>query len=250
MPILAGTVTFTEQPRRRRWNTTNGWHLIRTWRGAKTNLNLFIQNLLPPGSIEVEVEERGASATVRATYGVEAGHGTGGTQIADPINRNWELISNDVEISLWAMPKVATLLAAKTPDELREIRRLMNQALDGEIWISFAEPILDDLYKRLAAGIETKFETQYVLRKVETVTTATALTVSHSNVGLMHTYAQLIASETTLPGAVLIQPGELDHLFWLKRAPQNHPTSRGNREITQEYWGFEAYDPWIYDPVT
>lgn len=78
----------------------------------------------------------------------------------------------------------------------------------------------------------------YVLSKVETVQTDTALRVSHESVGRHLSYAALTRLEPSLPTYPLLVLADLDDLIWLKLPPTVSLSSGGNAELSQDYHGF------------
>jgi len=90
---------------------------------------------------------------------------------------------------------------------------------------------------------------QYVLRKVETVTSWSNLRASSEGVGRILSYDSLVGSEPTLPAAVLIGAANLTDWYWLKKEPRVAKVSGGNFQISQEFWSVWDAIAWVYGPV-
>lgn len=165
------------------------------------------------------------------------------------IERRWSLEGNDVEKSLWEHPDVQQALKGKNLDELIALRQFVDGVVSGEILASPANEAIGKLADRLVRGIEVFHDSEYVLRKEETVTHASNVRASHTNVNRVFTYSRLLASEPTLAAQNLIAAAGLTSLFWAKRTPKVRPTTGNLWVIEQEYWGAKEYDDWIWKPA-
>jgi hypothetical protein len=83
-----------------------------------------------------------------------------------------------------------------------------------------------------------------VLRKSEVVAPLSNVRASHLNVRRVLRYSTLLARETTLTGAVLLNVADIakDYPFWLKKRPITDISQQGRFTITQDYVGFAEYD--------
>lgn len=260
---LHGNVNFVELTTQRRYNLNTGWSLVRRWRGAKQLLSTFLGNQVPAGYANLEIEEEGAIAMVTATYATEDNNNE---NKPDVISRVWTLVGNDIQRPLAELPKYAEL-TFKDPELLIKINAAID-AFQSELQeaiskkqsiasIAFVPPPVNNgtpldnqMAIELAQLIRREFQTfddsQYVLRKTETVYGSSSVRPAHVNVRRYLTYASLLASEPTLPSAALIDASNLQGLYWLKRTPTVEQTNRGQFQITQEYWGTDRFEIPIY----
>ena len=230
--------------------------------------------------LEVQ-EDLDGMAVVSADFAVVDGTGTQPTPTAaDPISRVWQLDGNDIEISPIALPQAQIQLSKITDPTVRalfiaDIRALVEGQreimIDGERinlttellleplksqWPAVDTAVLRDLIDAMASGIDSFPVSHYVLRKTETVAVSvTTARASHDRVGKMLTYQTLNTLEPTLandPTAILIDaarlnsPGTNKDFFWQKRRPLTSPATRGQWQIVQEYWAFEAFNKFVY----
>jgi hypothetical protein len=244
---LYGSSEFVEQPGTKRvWRQDSGWNTKRTWEGPLTGADSFVNNTLPAGYTEIEVVDDGELCTISAFYGTQAGTGSGGGVVADPIARVWRLLGNDLEKSLWEKPEVKAITASLTIAELAALRASVDAIIRGESYTEPTDSTLASLVSHLARGIEAYPCSQFVLRKTETVYRSTSIRPSYQNLNRLFSYSGLLTYEPTLASEDLIASADLVSLYWLKRSPTVEPSQRGQLEITQEYWGVESYDSWIY----
>jgi hypothetical protein len=284
MQQLAGNLEMIEQPTLRRFRMGIGWTLVRSWRGAKSKCPAFLTAGVQAGGLlvnatDLEVrEDLDGMAILSADFAVVDGTGSQAIPTAaDPISRVWKLDGNDLEISPFALPDVQAVLAKFTQATTRarliaDIRALVDgqrtiedenkQVVDltadfiigsitGTPGIGTADlTVLQKLIDAMASGIDAFPVSQYVLRKTETVAVSvTTARASHERVGKLLTYQTLNQLEPTLandPTALLIQAADLDKFFWQKRRPLTDPASRGQWQIVQEYWAFEAFNKFVY----
>ena len=283
MQQLAGNLEMTEQRPKRRFRMGTGWSLVRSWRGATSKCPAFLTAGLQAGGLlayatDLEVtEELDGMAIVSAEFAVVDGSGAQSNLTpSDPISRVWKLDGNDVEIEPFALPAVQTVLfkitdptkrarfvadtralaegQRTTTDENGDPVDLTSEfiigSLTGTPGISTEDlTVLQNLIDAMASGVQSFPVSHYVLRKTETVAVnATTAKASHDRVGKMLTYQTLNALEPTLandPTALLIDAANLERFFWQKRRPLTDPVSRGQWQITQEYWAFEAFNKFV-----
>jgi hypothetical protein len=275
MGDLYGTNAYVEQPARKRWSSQSGWLLVRTWVGPKASLSTFLSGTLPSGYSDLDMNDGVATCTVSASYSTTAG--SGDPVNADPITRVWTLQGNDVEKHIFEHPSFAGLIwrdpvwptaiearvrAYKGQLEMVEKGR-QNQgvSLTANYTLSQSRPselnppypndatlqaLAISLTKLMIRNIDTVPQSQYVLRKTETVTNATQLAVSHTYVTRFYTYNSLVATETTLPAAALLGLSGLQSLYWLKKTPTVEYTQQGRFTLAQEYWGAVTFETLIY----
>lgn len=258
----AGAIEFIEQPSGgRRYRPETGWTRVRIWKGATNQVNAFLEQTTIAGFLTVEIEDDpDGYSTVKCDYAYDpASGGQGSTSQPDPLARTWELIPNRIEKSVWEQPWVTKALKEYPANEIAGIRQFIELALeefkDPNSFTIGVRPGFSDefkpLYMLLLKKVEAFRDTQYVLRKTETVIpTISGLKAQHSNVGRFFTYAQLVEHEPTLDAAKLIDsanlgPGGLG-LIWFKFAPEVRELGRGQWQIVQEYEGDYDYEPSIY----
>jgi len=284
MQQLAGNLEMTEQSTRRRFRMGMGWTLVRSWRGAKSKCAAFLTAGVQAGGVlayatDLEVQEDlDGMAIVSADFAVVDGTGSQPTPTAaDPISRVWKLDGNDIEITPFALPEVQRVLAKFTQATTRalliaDIRALVDGqrtttdengdtvtldsdyiigSITGTQGINFADlTVLQNLIDAMASGVDSFPVSQYVLRKTETVAVSvTTARASHDRVGKMLTYQTLNTLEPTLandPTALLIDASGIKDFFYLKRRPLTDPVNRGQWQIVQEYWAFEAFNKFVY----
>ncbi len=261
---LHGNVNFVELTTQRRYNLNSGWSLVRRWRGAKQLLNTFLGSQLPAGYANLEIEEEGAIAMVTATYATEDNNNE---NKPDVISRVWTLVGNDIQKPVFELRKFADL-TKNDPGLLVRINAALDQYQEdlrekiknGESTAGFKfipPPVFNgtpqenqlaaSLAELMQRDIQTYDDSQYVLRKTETVYGSSSVRPAHTHVGRFFNYGSLLASEPTLPAAALIDASNLQSLFWLKRTPTVEQTNRGQFQITQEYWGAARYEEVIHE---
>lgn len=280
-----GNVNFTEQPPKYRFSATTGWETIRTWRGSKAKIQAFVDALESEGGYtSLEIAQSPSFSTVTATYATTTPTSGGGTPTTvDPITRTWSLAGNELNVSILGHPNAIDLYdsdktwLAKVQARVATYKYNMSRYYDGKL---STVPVLlpkdetdhvkypaanpwgvtggtttalnnkaNALTEHLANGITSYAVSQYSLQKVELVSKASTVALSHTNVGKMHLHATLLTAEPTVPDSILINLTGLSSLYWLKKTPTMRMTSQGRYELSQEYWGFSRYSTFIYDTV-
>jgi hypothetical protein len=89
---------------------------------------------------------------------------------------------------------------------------------------------------------------QYVLEKVEVVTSVSSVRASHTNRGRILTSAALLRTERSLDAVTLLDTAELmrPNIYWRKKPPKVSPVQRGLWRITQSFEHFEAWLEFSY----
>lgn len=255
---LIGEVAFTEQPAETSFQSGRGWSATRKWTGVRSQLINFIVSGLPGFYSDLRIEEDGEKATVIATYGIVGIDGN--NQVSDPVSVVWTMPNNEADLLLYELPDVqalflqigdasATSLAAEIEDGIQNHTRM--DKVDWEAFVLTPDQLViaQALYARLMRRIDTFRVSQYVLRKVQTVIAQSQLKAAHENVNRYFDHGKLVATEPTLPAAALIDAAGLTQYFWIKKTPVVDSTNRGQFQISQEYWGFESIDPFVYKPA-
>jgi hypothetical protein len=271
---------FTEQPSERTWTSTAGFQLVRVWEGPEEEKDAFFASIAPPGYIALRESNRPlgrvstTDATVRNWVRIELTYGiattAGGSDDPGLISRTWTLqpteeqihiLSHDATMPLWKRDRtwpqrikayaenyadrVASAIAANPGGSLSGITIPTPASPAGATpdEIAQAGRLLDILVRDLNA---TGFVTRHTLRKTEVVNNLTALSASHANVNRPYSHAALVAAETTLPAAALINAAGLTSMKWLKKAPVVEQLAGGLFQIVQEYEANAYYEPYLY----
>ena len=242
---LIGEVGLTEQPQETGFQSGRGWFCTRTFTGARSRVNAFILTALPPFYSDLHLTEEGEKATLTVTYGIV---GPGNNQVTDPVSVIWTMPNNDQDETIFALPEVDAIFSELSNETATAMALDINQGInDGKKlsdfdWLAYllnAEQIetMQSVYARLARGVSIVRISKYVLRKVETVIAESQIKAAHTNVNRAFTYAQLIASEPTLPSAPLLDASSLQGYFWVKETPVIDSSARGHFQIIQQYLG-------------
>lgn len=261
--------TWKEITRHEIENPTLGDRIIVEYEGLKSELDTFKSTELPAGWTEIAIRKHLDDwAHLAATYP---------TTSEDPdqtglIQRTWTLEANEIESSILDHPNTRILAdrdyswPARIQAYVDAWRAACRTAVSNAVKAGTVatEPSLPDIpysanateeERTLAdqlAGILFRIENptwptdQYVLQKTDLVVSTAQIAASHANKGRILTYATLLATEQSLLAATLIGAAGLSDLYWLKKAPTVRLVSQGNHEISQEYWGIVAWDPYLY----
>ncbi len=201
---LIGEVILTEQPESFQYREGQGWKQVRTWTGAKAKLGQFV---LPDFACDVDVRLGPVQAEVQATY-----------QLSEPTAITWELIGNDLELSIWQHPKIVAILNALPDDDTRvALWSTLLKAKNADpvtlpSQLDLGDPLLNpylteirEFYTRLILFQDSFYTSQYVLSKTEIgsaqndqVATANVFKLDHTNVFSIFNYDQLIQEEPSL----------------------------------------------------
>jgi hypothetical protein len=236
-------------PRRSGWSLSTGGTQTQRWEGPTSTKATFLAGLSTVGLVGYQVEEDGELTTIDVTYATTASGSAPGSD--GKIEDYWELEGNDIEKSLWELPKVVAVTKDYTTAQLVTLRKQVEDILSGVD--GAAEPpnaTVADMVKRLARGTEAFSKSAHVVRHTLTVTRASTLLAAHTNVNKRFTYSQLTTAEPSLASAGLIDAAGLTALVWLKRSPRVRAVDSGLWELEQEYWGGDDIDTWIYDAMT
>jgi hypothetical protein len=271
---------FTELPSERTWTATAGFQQVRVWEGPEEEKDAFFASIAPAGYIALRESNRPlgqrstTDPTVRNWVRIELTYGVattaGGSEDPGLISRTWTLqpteeqvhiLSHDSTIPLWKRDRtwpqrikayaenyadrVTQALAANPGGSLAGITipTPANPAGATSDEIAQAGRLLDILIRDTNA---TGLVTRHTLRKTEVVNTLTALRASHTNVNRPYTYTSLVASETTLPAAALLNSSGLTAMKWLKKAPVVEQLAGGLFQIVQEYEAGVYFEPYLY----
>ncbi len=104
------------------------------------------------------------------------------------------------------------------------------------------------LFKELALERDEWEFAQPVIRKVTVLRSNSATQASFASTGRAYSWPSLKAAEPTLDTALVIGIDTLetmngdDSWVWQKRFPSVDISSDGKRVLTQEYWGWQAFD--------
>jgi len=278
-----GETDFKQQQVTTFFTEGQGWTTTVPYRGSTTNLARFLTEIIIIGAtfggiVGLRVTEDGPYSNVDITY-AQSPFGPAGQ--SDPIARTWSLIATMEEVSIWNLPKIqdgffppgirkttpfCVGLVERSPTDLMKLRNNIALAesdnLPGTVAGSIQEDFPDESMEALILGLQLRGEDtfqvpKYVLKKTDTVFSRTQLVASHTNVGKIHNYNDLVVAEPSLPTAILIDPLSLaaaqvqqKALNWLKMAPSVEQVSNGRYQLDQEYWGVAHFNPIIYDTVS
>lgn len=170
------------------------------------------------------------------------------------LNDLWELDGNDMEKSIWELPKVRRELE-KTLDvwERAQVRAniealVRGDSEDGATTPSNFDPaVYTGLISSLISGVEAFPISTYVLRRTLTLPALTTLAPGFANSNRIYTTAQLLAFETSIPANL---GNTLPAGYWQKKTPTASQQSDGRWVYRVEYWWAEEYDPFIYEAQT
>lgn len=266
-----GTTDFTLQPTSGGFVQGQGWTRTVTYRGSKSKLNaffgfIFAEAIVYGGINGLHWTEEGPYATVDVTYATSPFDPNAANN--DPISNTWTLTPNLTEVDIGNLDKIQNGfrnpvtgeqvpgLDTFTTDQLIDFRSKLNAMLSGDTDLRFLPGSLQSFIFGLKAREQNSFQIpQYALKKTLTVFSQSQIVASHTHVGKIHNYTDLISTEPTLNAAILIDPLNLAQpggkpLNWLKMAPEVDQVAGGKYQIIQEYWGFQHFNPFIYDTVS
>lgn len=138
---------------------------------------------------------------------------------------------------------------------------------DRELGVTYSQfsypPDTDDyrleriqfLFRELAVGNDDWEFVQPVLRKVQVLRSSSETKASFTGIQRAYSWERLKQLEPTLDTAVIIGVETLEDLngeevwVWQKRPPTVEIASDGKRMLTQEYWGWQAFDTNRYGDI-
>ena len=276
-----GNTDFTLQPVSSQFVEGQGWNTTETYVGSNDKLSQFLAEIIVFGAVfggvnAVRINADGLMSIVEVTYARSPYAGPGqANPIEDPITRTWTLTPNYNQVDIMNLPQIQN--GFRRPDgvwvpglstfsikKLADFKRTLNRVLSGDLSPNVNPQDLFDpkTMPALIAHCKLREETiaevpQYVLKKVEVVTSKSQITAAHEKVGLIHNSNALTIAEPTLLKALLIDPLNLvrkkvgeQTLNWLKMAPTIEQLTGGKYQISQEYYSFERFDPYIYHTVS
>jgi hypothetical protein len=257
---LHGSSEWHEQPGTESgWRTGTGSFTTRTFQGPTSTLNAFLRSLSQVGLNGYRKQSEGETTTVVAEY-VAASPDSGITE-EGLVENYWELDGNDGEKELWQHPDVVALLSKSTAVQVQRLRSVVDNIVSGKIGEDAADEArvaaetfgsyaiyepLAQMIRRFMSGLEAMEYSQYVLRKTQVVLRNSSLKASHGNVGKQFRYQDLVQAEPTLLKENWVAAADLKHLNWVKKTPKGRPSTRGQWELTVEYWGAEVIDDWLH----
>lgn len=265
--------TWSKQSERLRWSSERGWELVQIWQGpsgaAKATRDLWLAEQAGYTALEFEdsLPTDTGDAVCQATITFAADQNGTVVPDTDPdyglLSRSWSLVGSDEQLAVEANPNVVALqdFSEDWPIQIRayveQYKKRQKEAIEEWGFTENTSPAFDtwnlpaptgasaglianaEAYASLLLLSDNPvYETsRYVLKKTETVTSWSTLVVSHTNVNRWHSWSSLVSAEPTLSATGLIQTAGLTGLIWLKKTPEVVNASRGNYELTQEYWG-------------
>lgn len=258
----------------REYNIGQGWTITRFYQGPADLEDAFIATI--PWATRISSRKDGLLVTITASYESKTGdpNENPNTDKADPIFEGWTLTCNTLQRPLVELPKIGYRMLrgniAKVLGQVRAWQKKVDDTTDPTTidlgtftsGINLTNGFNPDettdgriLFEELVMG-RNEFEiVQPVLRHVLNVTSTSQVKASVTNVGRAYTWAKLKNVEPTLPGAIIIGIDELETMNglvqwkWQKRGPTVDIQSDGKRQVTQEYWAWEAFDTWRYGAI-
>lgn len=244
-----GTYSGIALQPRQRWSPRNG--LLSEPRTKLLNSAVASYTAaLRANGYAYEVEPIGESPhSIVTTLNVDEGSGP-----ETILNDLWELDGNDMEKSIWELPKIRRELE-KTLDvwERAQVRAniealVRGDSEDGATTPSNFDPaVYTGLISSLISGVEAFPISTYVLRRTLTLPALTTLAPGFANSNRIYTTAQLLAFETSIPTNL---GNTLPTGYWQKKTPTASQQSDGRWVYRVEYWWAEEYDPFIYEAQT
>ena len=267
-----GETDFTQQQGVDQFIEGQGWSSTVPYRGSASQLNGFLAELLLlagqfGGITALRITPDGPYVNVDVTY-AQSPYNPAVNQ--DPISTVWTLHSSMNEVSALGIGKIQNgfipILKGVRLKGLNEMKTDELAALKSEIELQAAdttrERFADNTMGAFLLALKLREETafmvpSYVLKKTETVFVKTQLVASHTNVGKIHNYSDLTSAELSLPAAILVDPIRMSSaeiqgrkINWMKMPPEVDRITGGRYQIIQEYWSFNAFNPYIYDTVS
>lgn len=120
-----------------------------------------------------------------------------------------------------------------------------------ELWYA------NQLYRLLCKGVTTVPQYQYVLRKTSVVfpknkigeiTIGSDLRTNYQRIGYVHSFKALLIREPDLndEAQYLLNTPQLPQFWWVKLPPHCDQTNDARWTVTQEYWGVEWFEPYLW----
>ena len=246
MPTHVGTYDLITLQPRERWTPRGGRVTEPRTKMLNTSVATFTATLRSNG-YAYEVEPLGESPfSIVTTLAVQE-DATDTTVLADL----WELDGNDLEKSIWELPKVKQQMEAITDlTDRATVRNDIEGIVRGEVeysWSdasSFSRDVYDGLIKSLIAGVEAFPVSTYVLRRTITLPSNTALAPAFQYSNQIFTTASLVGYETTIPSNLR---SALPVGYWQKKTPTAAQQSDGRWVYRVEYWWAAEFDEFLYE---
>lgn len=246
MPTHVGTYDLITLTPRERWTPRGGRVTEPRTKMLNTSVAAFTATLRSNG-YAYEVEPLGESPfSIVTTLAVQE-DATDTTILADL----WELDGNDLEKSIWELPKVKEQMEAITDlTDRATVRNDIEAIVRGEVeysWSdasSFSRDVYDGLIKSLIAGVEAFPVSTYVLRRTITLPSNTALAPAFQYSNQIFTTASLVGYETTIPANLRTA---LPVGYWQKKTPTAAQQNDGRWVYRVEYWWAAEFDEFLYE---
>ena len=266
-----GDSDFTLQPSPTYFSEGQGWSTTAIYRGSTVKLNQFLSEIFVigvtfGGITSLGIMPDGPYSEVSVTF---AQSPFNPVPNPDPIATVRTLSSGYQEVEIFNHPLIQhgffppgsniflVGLNEMTVQDLSDFKQELALQLEDPTRARFESNTMQSLIlvlrERETTGIQIP---NYTLRKVETVYSKTQLKASHTNVGKIHNFQDLVIAEPTLPAAILVDPLNMAQLQvnekslnWLKMAPSVDQVSGGRYQIVQEYLGVAHFDPYLYKTV-
>lgn len=265
---------YENKERERDFTYGQGWTITRFYTGPETLEQQFLDTLT--WATRINSKKDSGLCYVTASYESQSGDPNvdPGSDVAQTIFDGWTLTGNTLQMPLTALPKIGLRMLPENIARVYAQVRAWQKKVDDE-----TDPTIIDLatfrnalvltnpnngnetfdgrilFEELVLGRNEVEVVQPVLRHVQVVTALSQVKASATNVGRAYTWGALLEAEPSLPTAIIIGVDSLEDMNalidwkWQKRCPTVDVQTDGKRQITQEYWGWEAFDTWRYGSI-
>lgn len=234
-----GITTIVEQASRESYEKGRGYVLEREWIGLPSSIDAFI----PPGEpLSYNRRAQPPMKILTATYSLNP----------DDFELEWQLDWNDLEKSLWDLPKGKALTQesrAQIKKAIRETEEL-GSAMAGILYIRDQADTQEakDFFYEWIKGVEAWIVSQPVLRKNMSFDPAANISIGFNNINKVYTAAAMLSEEPSLHFTPFVFPADG---FWIKKAPRVSAGIKERWSLTQEWWNADDYSTYIYGtPIT
>jgi hypothetical protein len=261
-----GTIGPVELPESRVWDPRGGWQIVKRYRGAIGSLDTLMTDYKADGvRFQYDPDQDGGYATLQVFFGAEE------TQDPTaPLTDTWSLVGNDMEKTLWTLPKVKTMMtaiAAVDPRDAALLRRwvellakgtysdtdqngaslqLTVEGVKGFATLVGGDPlIVEQMIRELSLGVESWLISQFALRHQLVIAKNYSLKPAYTYVDKVMTTESLQIYENVPSDLKFVLPVG----YWLKRTPTVEQVASDKWQISQEWWHSDNYSPLIYDLI-
>jgi hypothetical protein len=247
----------------------SGYSIVRRWRGTEYQIDLLATSYEFRGfRVERTPSDNGGKSFLRVYFGAEE------TWPPDkPLVDKWSKRGNNLEKSLWSLPKVKAELAkvtnpqdygkvallkadvegfakgdTKTTDDKGKSQLLNLAWIDAECnSVGMDLNVIHGLIGAFARGEEAFPVSQFVLMRTQIITFNSTIEPDETNVDKIFTTSGMKTLFPSIPDKI---KNQMKEGFWLKQTPTEDQVASDKIQIEYEWWFAEYYDPFIYgDPI-